>query len=856
MDEETFWVLGHFHQVYSNKNIRIRYGKLMQSKLEIPHKKDSLIDSATFWRNFLKGFSAPTALAIDSVSLRPEGGAVEYQEQVLSLGGLEAQQIPFNGLEIGTLLQGLWALLLSRYSGESDVVFGVQAGDRLLPMRVTVNSERLLSPWLQQLAEQWASLQVYRSTPWEQIRAASDVPHETLLFQSLLVLPDTFDDVDPERKITSDQLPFANYPLILLGSVDPELRLRIRYDRHCFDDATITRMLGHLETLLAGMVNCLDANSEQRLADIPWLTAAERHQLLEEWNNTTVDYPKDKCLHQVFEEQVERTPDAIAIVLPAANSHPEQQLTYRELNDRSNCLADHLQKLGVSTETFVAIMMDRSIEMMVGILGILKAGGVYVPLDPAYPEDRLAFMLEDTQAPVLLTQSHWGSRVPDCSAQMICLDTGWGSDAPLMSVPPVVEVNSDNLAYINYTSGSTGTPKGVTIPHRAVLRLVSGATYTRLDAHQTFLQLAPISFDAATLEIWGALLHGGRCVLFPDNGLPDPHDLGKIIRQYQVTTLWLTAAFFNAIVMAAPSALETVQEILTGGEALSMFHIRRAQELLPNTQLINGYGPTESTTFTCCYRIPRELDDRLTSIPIGRPIANTQIYILDTQLQPMPVGVSGELYIGGDGLARGYLNRSDLTQERFIPHPFSANSETRLYRTGDVVRYLPDGNVEFVGRTDNQVKIRGYRIELGEIETVLSQHEAVCDAVVIVREDLPGDRRLAAYLTVNVDRPLLRIDQIQDYLRKRLAAYMVPSDLVVLDNIPLTPNGKVDRRALPKPIAEIHENFVAPNTPIERGLAEIWGDILGLSLGGTKALGLFADKGFYRVSIALDYEQL
>lgn len=804
----------------------------MQSKLETPRKKDNLIDSATFWRNFLKGFSAPTVLAIDRVSLRPEGGAVEYQEQVLSLRGLEAQQIPFNGLEIGTLLQGLWALLLSRYSGESDVVFGVQAGDRSLPMRVTVDSERLLSPWLQQLAEQWASLQVYRNTPWEQIRAASDVPHETLLFQSLLVLPDTFDDVDPERKITSDQLPFANYPLILLGSVDPELRLRIRYDRHCFDDATITRMLGHLETLLAGMVNCLDANSEQRLADIPWLTAAERHQLLEEWNNTTVDYPKDKCIHQVFEEQVDRTPDAIAIVLPAANSHPEQQLTYRELNDRSNYLADHLQKLGVGTETFVAIMMDRSIEMMVGILGILKAGGVYVPLDPAYPPERLAFMLDDSQATVLLTQSHLVQRLPHHSAQVICLDTGWGSDAPLMSVPPVVEVNSDNLAYINYTSGSTGTPKGVTIPHRAVLRLVSGATYTRLDAHQTFLQLAPISFDAATLEIWGALLHGGRCVLFPDNGLPDPHDLGKIIRQYQVTTLWLTAAFFNAIVMAAPSALETVQEILTGGEALSMFHIRRAQELLPNTQLINGYGPTESTTFTCCYRIPRELDDRLTSIPIGRPIANTQIYILDTQLQPMPVGVSGELYIGGDGLARGYLNRSDLTQERFIPHPFSANSETRLYRTGDMVRYLPDGNVEFVGRTDNQVKIRGYRIELGEIETVLSQHDAVCDAVVMVREDLPGDRRLAAYLTVNVDRPLLRIDQIQDYLRKRLAAYMVPSDLVVLDNIPLTPNGKVDRRALPKPIAEIHENFVAPNTPIERGLAEIWGDILGLSLVG------------------------
>ena len=805
----------------------------MQSKLEIPHKKDSLIDSAIFWRNFLKGFSAPTALAIDRVSLRPEGCAVEYQEQVLSLGGLEAQQIPFNGLEIGTLLQGLWALLLSRYSGESDVVFGVQAGDRSLPMRVTVNSERLLSPWLQQLAEQWASLQVYRSTPWEQIRAASDVPHETLLFQSLLVLPDTFDDVDPEEKITSDQLPFANYPLILLGSVDPELRLRIRYDRHCFDDATITRMLGHLETLLAGMVNCLDANSEQRLADIPWLTAAERHQLLEEWNNTTVDYPKDKCLHQVFEEQVERTPDAIAIVLPAANSHPEQQLTYRELNDRSNYLADHLQKLGVGTETFVAIMMDRSIEMMVGILGILKAGGVYVPLDPAYPEDRLVFMLEDTQAPVLLTQSHWDSRVPDCSVHRVYLDPGWGMDAPAHSLASsagsIGEIKSTNLAYINYTSGSTGRPKGVAIPHQGVLRLVCGTDYTQLDASRTLLQLSSISFDLATLEIWGALLHGGRCVLFPDNGLPDPQQLGQVIQTHGVTTLWLTAALFNTIVSETPEVLLGVKELLVGGEALSVAHIRQAQERLPGTQLINGYGPTESTTLACCYRIPAPLEANLMSIPIGLPIANTQIYILDTRLEPVPIGIPGELYIGGDGLAREYINRPELTQERFIPNPFRADG--RLYKTGDLVRYLPDGIVEFIGRTDNQVKIRGYRIELGEIEAVLSQFEMVRDVVVMVREDIPGHKQLVAYITASQAQSP-SVTQLRDYLRQRLVAYMVPNAFVVLDHIPLTLNGKVDRRALPKPIAEIHENFVAPNTPIERGLAEIWGDILGLSLVG------------------------
>ncbi len=801
-------------------------------------QKNNFIDLTEFWQKLLKGFSAPTALGVDSFGSRSAGNAVEYQEQVLCLGSVEVPSIQSNGVAVNTFIQGLWALLLSRYSGDSDIVFGIQAGDQPLPMRVTVNSELLLGPWLQQLAEQWDRLQAYRHTPWEQIQAASDVPRDTPLFQSLLILADP---VDPEEIGASERGALTHYPLLIFGAVDPAVSLRIRYDRHRFDDDTITRMVGHLETLWAGMLSNLD----QRLADIPWLTTAERHQLLVAWNDTNSDDFQAQCIHHRFEQQVERTPDAIAVVLPSLKQHSEQQLTYRELNHRANLLAHDLQCRGVGAETLVAMVMDRSVETIVAILGILKAGGVYVPLDPAYPPERLAFMLADAQAPVLLTQSHLVQRLPQHSAQVLCLAAGWGADAPAQLLPPVVTVNADNLAYINYTSGSTGTPKGVTIPHRAVLRLVSGATYTRLDAHQTLLQLAPISFDAATLEIWGALLHGGRCVLFPDNGLPDPQDLGKIIRQYEVTTLWLTAALFNAIVMAAPAALESAKEILTGGEALSVFHIRRAQEQLPETQLINGYGPTESTTFTCCYRIPRDLDAHLTSIPIGKPIANTQIYILDAQLQPVPIGIPGELYIGGDGLARGYLNRPDLTEERFIPHPFRADSPARLYKTGDIVRYLPDGNVEFVGRTDNQVKIRGYRIELGEIETVLRQHDDVRDAVVLVREDRPGDRRLVAYLTA---RAALRIEQIQDYLSQRLAAYMVPSALVIVDEIPLTPNGKVDRRALPQPADDTRGNFVAPNTSVERMLADIWGEVLGrnrvgiednfFDLGGTSILSL------------------
>ncbi len=565
--------------------------------------------------------------------------------------------------------------------------------------------------------------------------------------------------------------------------------------------------------------------------------------LLTELNNTKVSYP-NKCIHEVFEEQVERTPDAIAILFPALYQPSEERLTYRELNQRANHLAYHLQQLGVRSETLVAMAMERSVEMIVAILGILKAGGVYVPLDPAYPLERLAFMLADTQAPILLTQSRLMDRLPEHQAQTICLDSGWGADAQ-PSRSPVSGVNADSLAYINYTSGSTGRPKGVTIPHRAVLRLVFGATYTQLDADKTLLQLASISFDAATLEIWGALLHGGRCVLFPGVGLPDPSDLGTIIRHYEVTTLWLTAALFNAIVTDTPEALVGVKELLTGGEALSVSHIRLAQERLPNTQLINGYGPTESTTFTCCYRIPSPVDPNLTSIPIGRPIGNTQIYILDRHLKSVPTGVPGELYIGGDGLARGYLNRPDLTQERFIPNPFSSGS--RLYKTGDLVRCLTDGNVEFIGRTDDQVKLRGHRIELGEIEAVLAQHEAVRDAVVIVREDVPGDQQLVAYLTAHSEQ--LRVSQVKEYLSQQLAAYMVPNAIIVLDKIPLTPNGKADRKALPKPaVRNTTASFVAPNTPTERMLAEVWCEVLGLSevgiednffdLGGTSILGL------------------
>jgi acyl-coenzyme A synthetase/AMP-(fatty) acid ligase/acyl carrier protein len=384
-----------------------------------------------------------------------------------------------------------------------------------------------------------------------------------------------------------------------------------------------------------------------------------------------------------------------------------------------------------------------------------------------------------------------------------------------------------------YTSGSTGVPKGVEVRHRGIVRLLFGVDYAEFDGGKTLLHLAPISFDAATFELWAALLHGGKCVLFPGK-VPSPAELGKVLKKNYIDTLWLTASLFNMVIDEEPEALSEIKQLLIGGEALSVSHVRKGLDLLPDVQIINGYGPTESTTFTCCYRIPRPIDDHLLSIPIGKPIGNTQVYILDSYLNPVPMGVTGEIYIGGDGLARGYLNRPELTAERFIYHSFDGQVEQRLYKTGDLARYLADGNIEFLGRIDDQVKIGGYRIELGEIETVLRSHPGVRQCAVTVREDRPDDKRLIGYVVMQPDAQL-KIDDLRGFLKQKLPAYMIPSVLVQLDELPLLPNRKVHRKALPAPDGsrpELDNSYVPPRTSIEQTLVDIWREILRLEKVG------------------------
>ncbi len=463
------------------------------------------------------------------------------------------------------------------------------------------------------------------------------------------------------------------------------------------------------------------------------------------WNATGREYPRGKRIDELFEAQAVRSAEAVALI------DGGERLSYGEVNRRANQVGRYLRERGVRRGSLVGIAMERSVDLIVGILGILKAGGAYVPLDPSYPQERLKYILGDTGAAVILTQQRHMDSLPQSGAEVVCLDRDRQEIGAQSGENLGIEGVAEDLAYVMYTSGSTGVPKGVEVPHRGVVRLLFGVDYVRLDAEQRFLHLAPTSFDASTFEIWGSLLHGGQCVLYPGR-VPSPFELGELLHKHEINTLWLTASLFNAVIDGAPEALSGVRQLLIGGEALSVPHVRRALALLPQTQIINGYGPTESTTFTCCYSIPRQLEENLSSIPIGKPIGNTEVYILDSQLHPVPIGVAGELYIGGDGLARGYLNQPELTAEKFIEHPFSEDSQARLYKTGDRVRYLADGNIEFLERLDNQVKIRGYRIELGEIEAVLNEHSGVSQSVVAVREDTPGDKRLVAYVVPKLDK--------------------------------------------------------------------------------------------------------
>ncbi len=771
----------------------------------------TLAEDLTYWKKRLAG--APPVLRLPADHPRPKLLSYRGARQSLTLPKPLTESLKeLSKQEKVTLFMTLVAAfnaLLFRYTGQEDILIGTPVASRnqveterligffanTLVLRTDLTGDPTFRELLERVRNTALEVYAHQDLPFEKLVMMLE-PERSLsyspVFQVMFNLRNLHAEALSLRGLEIEEIDLdpraSQFDLTLMVTELAEgLSCAAIYNTDLFEAETIRRLLRHFETILGGAVK----DPAARLTALPILAEPERRQLLVDWNNTRRAYPQ-LCVHELFEMHAEQNPGATALVFDGG------RFSYRELNQRANRLAHRLRALGVGAEATVGICFERSPEAIIGLLGVLKAGEAYMPLDPAYPEERLSFMVKDAGARVVLTMRRWLDKLATKGTTVVCLDDPPDTDAQQETCNIAAGVGPDNLAYILYTSGSTGAPKGVEIPHRGIVRLVVGVDYMRFTNREVFLQLASLSFDASTFEIWGALLHGATLVLFPGR-VPTAHDLGEALMRHKVTTACLTTPVFHAVVDEAPEALSTVRQLLIGGEALSAAHVRRALAALPATQIVNGYGPTESTTAACCYAVPRRFEEDASSVPIGRPISNTQVYILDKQSEPVPMGVTGELHIGGDGLARGYVNRPDLTREKFIPIPRALQNDVPpglLYKTGDLARYLPDGNIEFLGRVDDQLKIRGYRIEPGEIEAALNQHPAVKNAAVMARPIQGGEGSLVGYV-VPKDGQALTAQGLQTFLKQKLPQYMIPAQFMFMTSLPLTPVGKVDRRALP-----------------------------------------------------------
>ncbi|MBD2441548.1 non-ribosomal peptide synthetase, partial [Nostoc sp. FACHB-110] len=815
----------------------------------------------SYWQQQLAG--APPLLELPTDRPRPAIQTVNAQTVPVQLNAELVTQLRQLSQASGTtmfmtLLAG-FAVLMSRYSGQTDLVIGSPIANRnrqeiegligffvnTLALRFDLSAAPTGEAFLSQVRQVTQQAYDHQDLPFEilveKLQLERHLERQPLV-QVMFALQNSPHEPWELPGLKVEELPWVVETVRFdleahFWETESGIDGVIVYNSDLFDGSTIARMMQHYVNLLTAIV----ANPAQPVTQLPLLTASETQQLLGDWNRTHSHYPHNQCIHQLFEAQVARNPDAVAVVFG------DQQLTYAQLNTKANQLAHYLQTLGVQSDSLVGICVERSVSLIVGLLAILKAGGAYVPLDTDYPQERLAFIIEDTQLSVLLTSEKLAAKLGLHQAKVVCFDTDSTAIAGQTQQNPKVEVTSEALAYIIYTSGSTGTPKGVAVTHKAVNRLILNTNYIHITPTDVMAQAANSAFDAATFEIWGALLNGARLVGVSKELALSPQNFAAFVRSQGISILFLTTALFNQIAQEVPSAFSSLQHLLFGGEAVDPKWVRQVIEHGAPQRLLHVYGPTENTTFTSWYLV-EQVSQEATTIPIGKPIANTQLYVLDSQLQPVGIGVPGELYIGGAGLAKGYLNRSDLTQEKFVPHPFTSQAGECLYKTGDKVRYLADGNIEFLGRIDNQVKLRGFRIELGEIEAVLTQHSLVQEAVVVVREDSPGDKRLIGYLVPAVHRSTSEsvsdceqnqatiddqklLSAVREYLQQKLPNYMVPNAFVLLNALPLTPNGKVDRRALPAPdtaTRNLATGFVSPRTPIEAQLAQIWSEVLGI----------------------------
>jgi amino acid adenylation domain-containing protein len=795
---------------------------------------------AAYWQATLKG--APAVLALPTDFVRPTVQSHVGSNVEVLLDAQLTYQLKALGRRHGTTLfmtlMAVWAALLSRLSSQDEVVIGTAVANRThtelealigffvntQALRIDASGSPTTAELLRRVKGQILGAQNHQDIPFDQvvelIKPNRSLAHSPV-FQTMFVwqyMPELIYRL-PGLALEPISIPKTAEPFDLslsLWMVGDHIEGSLGYATALFGRTTVERYLDYFRRLIQGMAT----NDSCAVDHLPMLSEGEQHRLVVDWNAASITLPKEKRVHELFEAHVKKTPDAIAVI------HGGEQLSYRALDERANQLAHRLCELGVGTDRVVGMCLERSPEMVIGMLAILKAGAAYLPVDPLYPAERVAYMMQDAAARALVTHTALLPRMVAAglaaSTVPVCIDGDWRTIAAQSTAPPTARIHPDNLAIVIYTSGSTGRPKGVMISHENVIHcLVSVAPSVLLTPASRVLQAASISFDAATFEIWSALINGARLVLVPAGPI-DPGILGRIVAEHQISMLFLTSGLFNSVVDVDPRLLQSVLCVVTGGDVVSPSHVNRLLALKRQGIVVNAYGPTENMTISTCFPIV-PTSPIVGSVPIGRPISNTRAYVLDRHLGLAPIGVVGELYLSGTGLARGYLRRPELTAERFLPNPFAVGE--RMYRTGDSVRWRADGTLEFLGRMDHQVKIRGFRIELGEIESALRTYPGLSEAVVLAHKDISGDKRLIAYVTGSTT---LTATVLRNYLMNLLPDYMIPAAYMQLEQLPLTSIGKLDRSALPAPddTAYVRSEYEEPQGETEQSIAAIWHELL------------------------------
>ncbi|SFJ94446.1 non-ribosomal peptide synthetase, partial [Thermoflavimicrobium dichotomicum] len=801
------------------KPLRTKYKDYVVEQMAISEQPEM----AAFWQKELQGYKR-LQLSVSLSSNQPVTCLIEELDShlVKELKKVaQANQTTLRALSLAAFLSMLYMI-----SYENDLTVGLvenarplaEDADRMLgcflnsvPFRMTIANGMTWKELIQQVHQKQIQMKTYGRFPLMKIVEAIGETRvdENPIFDVLFNYVDfhVLERVkDHSLKISQESYERTNTLLdFSVSATFNHLGIRVT---SMLPKEEMRKLLAYYKRALQAFIHHLN----EKIDKISLLSEKERHQLLIEFNNTDVDYPRDKTIQQLFEEQVEKTPEQVALI------YQGESITYQQLNKMSNQLARALKKKGVQREQIVGIISERSFDMIVGLLGILKAGGAYMPIDPTYPADRIEYMLEDSGIRLLIVQKE--EMIPAYYQGEVVLlsDPQWQEES---GTNLEIENTASDLAYIIYTSGSTGKPKGILTTHRNVVRTIKNNGYIEITEDDRILQLSNYAFDGSTFDIYSALLNGAQLVLVSKEELLDPRKLAKLIVQYQITVTFMTTALFNTLVHLDVDCFKHMRKILFGGEKVSIKHVQQALAYLGEHKIIHVYGPTETTVFATAFSVDRSILESQT-VPIGKPISNTTCYVVNRDGQLQPIGIPGELCIGGEGLARGYLNRPDLTDERFVENPFVPGEW--MYKTGDFVRMLPDGNIEYLERLDDQVKIRGFRIELGEITDQLLQHPQIEEAVVVARTDEQGHSYLCAYLVT--DGPWT-VAELREHLGKSLPEYMIPSYFVELEKLPLNANGKVDKRALPELCADLmSEGYVAPTNATEESLVQIWKDVL------------------------------